>query len=126
MKHLITAAVLLSLAGCMASVKTTHAMSPSNGESKVRKQDSPKPEKLAAACTLSMSQAIDAALKKVDGKALHCEIELENGKALYEVKVFSNGKLYEVEIDATTGAVIEVEEDDDDEDDADDDDGDDD
>jgi uncharacterized membrane protein YkoI len=115
MKHLTAAALLLSLAGCSTTVASTHPMG--SGKS-VRKQE---PEKLASACKLTMSQAIDAALKKVDGKALHCGIELEDGQAVFEVKVFSNGKLYEVEIDAATGAVIEVEEDDDDDDEEDDD-----
>ena len=115
MKHVISVAIVLSLAGCSTTVSSNHHMAKADGKA-ARKQQEPKPEKLAAACTLSMSQAIDAALKKVDGKALHCEIELEDGKALYEVKVFSNGKVYEVEIDAATGAVVEVEEDDEDDD----------
>jgi hypothetical protein len=45
---------------------------------------------------------------------------------LIDVKVFAHGKLYEVEIDAATGKVQEVDDEDDDDDDDDDDGGDDD
>jgi uncharacterized membrane protein YkoI len=77
-----------------------------------------------AAAKVKFAQGIEIALKKVPGKPVSVELELEKGKAVLEVKVFADGKVYEVEIDAVTGAVLEVEEDDDDDDDADDEDDD--
>jgi uncharacterized membrane protein YkoI len=82
--------------------------------------------KIAGVSATALAKAIETALQKVPGgEALAAEIEIENGKAMIDVKVFAHGKLYEVEINAATGAVQEVDqEDDDDDDDEDDDDGD--
>ena len=82
--------------------------------------------KIAGVSATALARAIQTALDKLPGgEALAAEIEIENGKAMIEVKVFSGGKLYEVEIDGATGKIQEVEDEDDD-DDMDDDDGDDD
>ena len=79
-----------------------------------------------ALAKVSVLKAVEAALKKVPGKATGVEMEIEKGKAIIEVKIFNEGKSWEVEVDAATGEVIEVEQDDDDgDDDEDDDDGDD-
>ena len=89
------------------------------------KKKAPAPAQLALACKVSLAQAIETALAKVYGQALTAEVELENGKPHICVKIFSKGKIWEVEINGTTGAITEVEqEDDDDDDDGDDDDGD--
>ena len=73
--------------------------------------------KLLGASKLSMAKAVEIALAKVAGKATGVEFELKKGKAVAEVKVFLDGKLYEVKLDAVTGSVIKVEQDDDDDDD---------
>ena len=134
MKHAATAILVLGLAGCIDPMPRQHSMDDPYTEMDTHvllvqeKRTSPSPAKLAASCTVSLAAAIETALGKVKGQALNAEIEIENGKAVIEVKVFSDGKLWEVEIDGTTGAVIEVEQEDDDDDDdgMDDDDGDDD
>ncbi len=82
--------------------------------------------KAISAAKISMAGAIDAALKKVGGKASRANFYLKKGKPMAEVIVVKDGKLFEVKLDAATGAVVKVEEDDDDDDDADDDDDDDD
>ena len=83
--------------------------------------------KLVGASKVSMAKAIEIATAKVAGKATRAGFELKKGKAVAEVMVFLDGKLFEVKIDAVTGSIIKVEEDDDDDDDDDgDDDGDDD
>lgn len=82
--------------------------------------------KLVGASKISMAKSIEIALAKVAGKATGVEFELKKGKAVVEVKVFLDGTLYEVKIDAVTGSVIKVEKDDDDDDDGNDDDADDD
>lgn len=79
--------------------------------------------KIAGVSATALAKAIETALQKLPGgEALAAEIEIENGKAMIDVKVFSHGKLYEVEIDAATGTVQEVDDEDDDDDDDEDDD----
>ena len=57
-------------------------------------------------------QAIQTALQKVQGTVVEAELEEEeNHKAIWEVEIVTaDGKLIEVEIDAKTGEVLEVEE----------------
>src|SRR5262245_2147746 len=82
--------------------------------------------KSMSAAKISMAGVIEAAVKKVPGKASRALFYLKKGKPMAEVVVVKEGKLFEVKLDASTGAVVKVEEDDDDDDDADDDDDDDD
>lgn len=44
------------------------------------------------------------------GKPFECEFELEKGKSIVEVELLAGSKIMEVEIDAITGEVLEVEE----------------
>ncbi|HEX7899045.1 MAG TPA: PepSY domain-containing protein [Planctomycetota bacterium] len=76
---------------------------------------------LLASAKVSLAKGIEIALKKVPGKPVTAEMEVENGKPVIEVKVLADGKVFEVEVDAVSGAVLEVEEDDDEDDDDDDD-----
>ena len=81
--------------------------------------------KLVAGVKVPMAKLIEAAVAKVPGKASRATFEMKKGKPIAEIVVVKEGKLFEVTLDAATGAVLKVEEDDDD-DDGDDDDGDDD
>jgi len=62
---------------------------------------------------LSMPEAILRAARVVEGRVLEAELEIdeEEGKAefTYELAILKEGILYEVELDARTGAVLEVE-----------------
>lgn len=65
----------------------------------------------AAKAKITLSQAIAAALKEVpDGKAFEAETEREDGKLVFEIELLSGEKVMEVEVDAMTGKVLEVEE----------------
>ena len=128
MKHATLALFLLAgLTGCVRSYSDQPMASQApqkqeNDEVKViHKREHTSLAKVAPALKVTLSKAIDTALAKVDGQALNAEVEVENGKAMIEVKILSNGKIWEVEIDGTTGAIIEVEQDDDDDGDGDDD-----
>jgi len=79
--------------------------------------------KLIGASKVSMAKAIEIATTKVAGKATRVGFGLKKGRAVAEVLVVLDGKLFEVKLDAVTGSVIKVEEDDDEDDDGDDDDG---
>ncbi|WP_211473608.1 PepSY domain-containing protein [Collimonas humicola] len=54
----------------------------------------------------SLTQAIATAEQHVNGKASHAEYEHSKKGWVYEVDVVSGSKLFEVKIDADTGAVI--------------------
>jgi hypothetical protein len=58
---------------------------------------------------ITESEAKDIAVKKVKGEVVGVILENDDGKAVYEVIVKSAGTVYEVEIDANTGKVLEVE-----------------
>lgn len=65
---------------------------------------------------LSEAAAIEIALAEVPGEITETELEREDGKLVYEFEIIAaaDGKEMEVEIDAETGAVLEVEAEDDD------------
>jgi len=66
-----------------------------------------------AAPTLTMQDAIDKAILEVPGTVQEAEIKNEDGKQFYEIDVVNaEGTKMEVAIDATSGDVIEVEEND--------------
>jgi uncharacterized membrane protein YkoI len=79
-------------------------------------------QKALSSSKTTLAKAIEAAEKHTGGTAFACEYELEqDGKLELEVELLKDGQILEAEIDVATGAVIEVESDDD-ADDADDDD----
>ena len=66
-----------------------------------------------AAPTLTIQDAIDKAILEVPGTVQEAELENKDGKQFYEVDIVNaEGAKMEVAIDATTGDVIEVEEND--------------
>ena len=88
--------------------------------------DSPEMQaKLAKKAKISPEQARKIATDKVAGTIVEEELERENGKLVYSIEIRdANQKVYDVEVDAKTGAIVNVEEeieDDEDEDEDDDD-----
>lgn len=73
--------------------------------------------KALAGSKTSIASAIEIALKKVPGQAYRASLVLEKKTSMYEVLVLSDGKRFEVEVNAATGEIIEVEQEDDDDDD---------
>jgi uncharacterized membrane protein YkoI len=66
---------------------------------------------LLGASKTTFAQAIATALDKVkDGKPFEVELDSEDGKTIIEVELLSGNKIMQVEIDAVTGKVLEVEE----------------
>ena len=73
--------------------------------------DDEKAEEAAAKAPITLLQAIDAAQKSVPGgKAFEAKAEMEDGKLIFEVEFVVGDKIMEVEVDATTGKVLEVKE----------------
>ncbi len=75
----------------------------------------------AEATGLTADQAIKIALMEVPGEVQEAELETEDGMRIFEVEILTaDGVEMELEIDATTGEILEVEAEDDDDDDDDD------
>lgn len=59
--------------------------------------------------TVTIDQAIKTASEKVPGTVVEAELEKKHGKTVWEVEVLgADGKVTEVHIDASTGAVIDT------------------
>ena len=59
--------------------------------------------------TVSLAQATQIAEKQEPGKTIGAEFDIEKDRALWEVKVLGNGGVKEYKIDASTGAVVKIE-----------------
>jgi uncharacterized membrane protein YkoI len=67
---------------------------------------------------ISAEQARRIALERVSGTIIEEELEKENGRIVYSIEIRdANRKVYDVEVDAQTGAIVNVEEEDEDDDD---------
>lgn len=64
---------------------------------------------------LTVEQAVEIALQRIPGQVLHVDLEMENGTLIYEVFILTpQNRVFEVEINAKTGTVIKIEEENDD------------
>ena len=71
-----------------------------------------KPADLPALAKVTFEQALQAALAAVPGSALKGELEVEDGNLLYSFDILSaKKKVMEVEVDAGTGKVLDIDED---------------
>jgi uncharacterized protein YpmB len=67
--------------------------------------------KMAAAAKVTIDEAIKTASEKLAGKIIEAELEKKHNKLVWEVEVVTaENKVMEVHIDAETGVVIDVEE----------------
>ena len=56
---------------------------------------------------ISLSQAIDAALTAVPGKALSAELDDEGDQGAYVVEVVRNNQISEIRLDSQTGKLLD-------------------
>lgn len=62
---------------------------------------------------LPLAEAVAGLLERFPGRIVEAEFERDDGLAIYELElVTEDGKLIDAEVDARTGAILEVEEDD--------------
>ncbi len=59
--------------------------------------------------TVTLTQATQIAEKQEPGKTISAEFDIEKDRPLWEVKVLGNGGVKEYKIDASSGAVVKVE-----------------
>jgi uncharacterized membrane protein YkoI len=72
----------------------------------VAREDEAEDKSGLTGAKVSLADAVKAALAAAPGKAVSAEIEKDGTRRAIEVKVVSNGKTREVEVDAETGAVV--------------------
>ena len=63
---------------------------------------------IVKACKLPLTRGIEIAVEKVPGKVVAAEAEIEEGKPILETKIFVDGKVLKVKVDAVTGAVLKI------------------
>lgn len=66
--------------------------------------------------TITTEAAIETALKEANGTVTDVELETEDAQTFYDIEIVDGSKKVEVKVDAITGAVLSVEQDDDDND----------
>lgn len=72
--------------------------------------DNVEQAQLAKKATISQQQSIDIATKQVAGSVLKSELEDEDGLVVYSVTIKDNqGQEKEIHVDAKTGSIVKVE-----------------
>ena len=87
--------VLVTAMGFTASF-AVHAVEPTEGE-------------MLTKAIVSLTQAVQIAEKQEAGKTIGAEFDVENNKAVWEIKVLGSAGVKEYKIDASSGAVVKVE-----------------
>ena len=124
-KSLLGFLALVLALGVSVAVLPQAAIAQTDKENKENKQerendDNDDDEKLSPEDTkqakISMDEARSIALRRISGKVIDEELEKENGRLQYAFDIRNaDGKIFDVEIDAVTGEVLQaIEEDDDD------------
>lgn len=109
-----------------AAAQTTPDQKPKT-DNQQKDDDDERDEKVSPAerkqVKITSEQARKIALEKVGGTVIEEELEKEKGKLVYSIEIRdANRKVFDVEVDAKTGAIVNVEEENDDDEDGKDDD----
>lgn len=60
---------------------------------------------------VSLQYAMQIAMQRVPGQIIHYGMDMENGTLVYEIFILTaQNKIYEVEVNAKTGAIRKIEE----------------
>lgn len=60
---------------------------------------------------ISPQQAMQIAVESVPGQIIHYDMDMENGTLVYEIFILtSQNKIYKVEVNAITGVIRKIEE----------------
>lgn len=60
---------------------------------------------------LPLSQILSRIEEQFGGRAIETEIETDDGRWVYEIEILTaDGRLFEVDVDAVTGEIVDVEE----------------
>jgi len=69
--------------------------------------DSPLPARTKA--RLTFAEALARSIKEVEGRVYEIELEMDDNRPTYETALMALGRFLEIEVDAETGEVIEIE-----------------
>jgi uncharacterized membrane protein YkoI len=62
---------------------------------------------------LPLAEVLAAVKSKLPGKVIEVELEVEDGILVYDLKMLTpDGRLKEIEVDAATGKILKIEDDD--------------
>ena len=115
-KFLIPALALSIVGGGMIGAALKHdafAASQTAPSSNKEVSEGQEKDQLQAKAKITEKQAIDIALQHVKGQENGTELENEDGVVVYAVEVKGEqGKLYDVKVDAQTGAVVNIDQND--------------
>jgi uncharacterized membrane protein YkoI len=107
-KYWISAAIALVIAAVAAGAYFLGAHHPDHH----KKHDRPEVIDVQGNSVIDLATAIELTLQKVQGDVLKVELENEDGRYVYEVKILAtNGRVREVKLDARDGSLIEIEDD---------------
>lgn len=115
--HRIPRFTRVAIRGCATAFVLLAVARPAPAEEKkepevvgsIRLTATPKPAELPALTKISFDQALRAALVAAPGSVIKAELEVEEGNLMYSFEIVTAKKLVvEVEIDAGTGAVLDV------------------
>jgi uncharacterized membrane protein YkoI len=60
---------------------------------------------------ISIQQAQEIALRRIPGRVIHVNMDMENGVLVYEIFILdSQNRLFEVEVHSRTGQILKIEE----------------
>ena len=60
---------------------------------------------------ISPQQAMQIAIQRVPGQVIHYGMDMENGTLIYEIFILTpQNRIYEVEVNAKTGVIRKIEE----------------
>lgn len=60
---------------------------------------------------ISLQQAMQIAIQRVPGQVIHYGMDMENGTLVYEIFIMTpQNRIYEVEVNAKTGTIRKIEE----------------
>ena len=104
---LLLAAALFFLLLAAALVLSTHSAHAGDDDHLIAKRA------LEEGRVLPLAEILEKVKAKVPGKVIEVELEVEDGILVYDLKVLArNGRVKEIEVDAATGKILKVEDDD--------------
>lgn len=95
-----------------AALASTFAPGLAGADDKKKSEHDVIREALQRGETLPLARILAIAQEAVAGDVVEVELEQEDGKLIYEIKVLTPaGRVREIELDARTGAVLKIEDD---------------
>ncbi len=110
MKKILIPVVLISLISLTAVLASSHNSNDKNDHDDDHKNAR---ELVISGSIMPLEKILETVYKTHQGKILEVELEHENGAYIYEIELLDqNNKIWEMEVNAMTGELLKVEEED--------------